>query len=87
MSESNRPQKIAQFKPRPQPGGLLCFLCINDARTAEVLHQVPLPILPATTITNGMAICDAEGRHRITVKPQSGLITPDQNGQLNGFGG
>lgn len=64
---------------------LLCFLCINEARTAEALGREPRPIRPAATITQGMAICDAEGRHRIVIPPgaASGLVVPGQNGVPN----
>lgn len=84
----NQPTKpIAQLKPRAVPGALLCFLCINDARTAEALGREPEPIHPAATITNGMAICDVEGRHRIVVKTNSGLIVPEaQIPPINGHG-
>lgn len=62
-----------------------CFLCINQARTSEALGQEPPPILPASTVTQGMAICDAEGRHRILIPPgaASGLVLPGQNGIPN----
>ena len=73
---------------------LLCAGCTQDARNMESAGNIPLPIHPATTIINGVAICDVEGRHRIVTQLQhqvaqaSALIGPDgqQLPRLNGTG-
>lgn len=67
---------------------LQCSACIQDARNAEASGQTPLPILPAATIVNGLALCDVEGRHRIVtavqaaVAQRSGILLPGQGGQM-----
>ena len=73
---------------------LLCAGCTQDARNMESAGKTPLPIHPAATIINGVAICDVEGRHRIVTQLQhavaqaSGLIGLDgqQLPRLNGAG-
>lgn len=66
------------------PGALMCSNCIQDARNAEAMGRMPLPIYPAKTIAQGLAICDVEGRHRIVTAVQhaaaqaSRLILPGQ---------
>jgi hypothetical protein len=63
----------AQMQQRPP---LLCGACISDARNAEARKQPAPPILPASTIASGMAVCDVEGRHRIMPQVGGGLVMP-----------
>lgn len=78
-----------------RPIQLQCAACIQDARNLEAAGQPMLPILPAVTVVNGLALCDVEGRHRIMTPAQamaqqaSGLLLPQPGQQLppmNGFG-
>lgn len=74
----------------PRPGMLWCASCIQQARDAEAAGRMPLPINPAATIAQGMAICDVEGRHRIVTAVQhavaqsSRLLLPGQGGPMPG---
>jgi hypothetical protein len=79
----------------PSLSSLSCAGCTQDARNMESAGNTPLPIHPAATIINGVAICDVEGRHRIVTQLQhhvaqaSALIGPDGQPlpRLNGHGG
>ncbi|MGH3436859.1 MAG: hypothetical protein ACRDRN_10385 [Sciscionella sp.] len=77
---------------------LWCAGCIQDARNREAMGEIPLQIHPARTVINGLAVCDADGRHRIVTAVQfaaqqaGGLLLPGQLppgglGPLNGHGG
>lgn len=79
---------LGEVEPDPNATGrpaLRCAPCIQDARNAEATGQIPLPILPGTTIINGLAVCDVEGRHRVVtavqhaVAQRSGILLPGQN--------
>lgn len=77
--------RIESFGVQPL---LWCSACIQDARNAEAAGETPKPILPMTTIVNGLGLCDVEGRHRIVTAVQAAvansgrLIVPGQNGQM-----
>ncbi|SRR5579883_1988724 len=81
---------VTDIEPDPnatvhnRPGALLCASCIQNARDAEAAGRMPLPIYPASTVVQGIALCDVEGRHRIVtavqhaVAQRSSLILPGQ---------
>ena len=82
--------KVTDLEPDPnattdnRPGAMLCAQCIQDARNAEAMGRMPLPIYPMRTVVQGLGVCDVEGRHRIVTAIQhaaaqaSRLILPGQ---------
>ena len=89
-SVTDEPAAAAMVGELVQAPGLVldCAVCIQDARNKEAMGEIALPVLPARTVINGLALCD--DRHKIVTPLQhaaqqaGGLLLPGQQGPMPG---